>query len=169
MKQESIKKADIERWQRAVPAMKNEFTSCPSSDGSSSSISDLHKRNMDKLKRSTGREQQHNSLTVTRSLPPPLHPSCLPYTPLLHSGHSRRSCPLPSGMWMCIMEMDGGWLCHTVEQTDSSLNACLPASISLPPTAHRNRAQAWYWPAQVWAATSLCTISEDCLTSKVRY
>ncbi|KAI4795453.1 hypothetical protein KUCAC02_031404, partial [Chaenocephalus aceratus] len=46
-----------------------------------------------------------------------------------------RSCPLPSGMWMCVMEMDGGWLCLTVEQTDSSLNACLPFSISLSPTA----------------------------------
>ncbi|KAI9514290.1 hypothetical protein NQZ68_034762 [Dissostichus eleginoides] len=33
------------------------------------------------------------------------------------------------------MEMDGGWLSLTVEQTDSSLNACLPASISLSPTA----------------------------------
>lgn len=52
-----------------------------------------------------------------------------------HSGHPPRSCSLPSGMWMCIMEMDGGWLCHAVEQTDSSLNACLPAFISLPLTA----------------------------------
>ena len=38
------------------------------------------------------------------------------------------------------MEMDGGWLCHAVEQTDSSLNACLPAFISLadraPPNTH---------------------------------
>lgn len=38
-------------------------------------------------------------------------------------------------MWMCVMEMDGGWLSLTVEQKDSSLNACLPASISLPLTA----------------------------------
>ncbi|CAB1419061.1 unnamed protein product [Pleuronectes platessa] len=43
-----------------------------------------------------------------------------------------KSCPLPSGMWMCVMEMDGGWRGHATEQTGSSLNACLPASISLP-------------------------------------
>ncbi|KAI4794151.1 hypothetical protein KUCAC02_032246, partial [Chaenocephalus aceratus] len=55
---------------------------------------------------------------------------------------------LPSGMWMCVMEMDGGWLCLTVEQTDSSLNACLPFSISLSPTASSPllALQARYWP-----------------------
>lgn len=105
------------------------------------------KRDMYKLGRNRGWEQQRNrSLTVTPSssapITTPLHPS---------SGHSQRSCPLPSGMWMCIMEMDGGWLCRAVEQTDSSLNACLPASISLPQTAPRNRAQAPRRPAQVFA------------------
>lgn len=90
----------------------------------------LHMRDMYKLRRSRSREQQHNrSLTDTPSLLLCTHPRLPP------SGHSQRTCSLPSGMWMCIMEMDGGWLCHTVEQTDSSLNACLPASISLSPTA----------------------------------
>lgn len=108
---------------------------------------------MYELKRSRSWEQQHNrSLTDTLSSSfSYTHPALLYRLPLLPpaSGHPQRSCPLPNGMWMCIMEMDGGWLCHTVEQTDSSLNACLPASISLPLTAPRNTAQAQYWPAQV--------------------
>lgn len=139
---------------------KNEFKSCPFADCSSFSVSDLHMRDMYKLRRSRSREQQHNrSLTDT-----PSHLLCTP--PSL--GHSQRSCSLPSGMWMCIMEMDGGWLCHTVEQTDSSLNACLPASISLPPTAPpRNRAQAQYRPAQVCVNVCACTLLKGWLQKHV--
>lgn len=109
-----------------------------------------------------GAEAGNNSITrVWQSLPPS---SSAPIMPPLHpsSGHSQRSCPLPSGMWMCIMEMDGGWLCHTVEQTNSSLNACLPASISLPSTAPRNRAQAQYWPGQVFVC--VCALLNDLVT-----
>lgn len=92
---------------------------------------------------------------VWRAVPPPLRPCHLPLS------HSQRSCSLPTGMWMCIMEMDGGWLCHTVEQTDSSLNACLPAFISLadrtPPTNQLHswkREQAQYLiQAQAWGCT----------------
>lgn len=75
----------------------------------------------------------NNSITGVWQTLPPSSSAPIPASP--SSGHSQRTCSLPSGMWMCIMEMDGGWLCHTVEQTDSSLNACLPASISLSPTA----------------------------------
>lgn len=68
------------------------------------------------------------------------------------------------------MEMDGGWLCHTVEQTDSSLNACLPGSISLRPTAPRNKAQAPCWPAQVCVCVvvrvRVLWFLNDLLTSK---
>lgn len=92
---------------------------------------------------------------VPPSSPSPPHPCHLPLV------RSRRSCSLPTGMWMCIMEMDGGWLCHAVEQTDSSLNACLPAFISLadrtpprPPTHYWKRAQAQYSiQAPVWSYT----------------
>ena len=111
------------------PAVENGFKSCPPAD--CSFFSPLLVYTCATCISWGGAGAGNNSITgVWQTLPPS---SSAPIPPPL--GHSQRTCSLPSGMWMCIMEMDGGWLCHTVEQTDSSLNACLPASISLSPTA----------------------------------
>lgn len=104
---------------------KNEFKSCPFADCSSFSVSDLHMRDMYKLRRSRSREQQHNrSLTDT--------PSHLLCTPPLSWSFSEE---LFSAQWhVDVYNGDGWWLALPHRGTDGLLPKRLSASLHQSPS-----------------------------------